>query len=179
MQTILKLTVDERINALDLSDVGETIQKEERLTRLQADFYESLYRDFLRVLHRSYSVRVVPDERIDTFWHAHIATNEAYERDMIGVFGRVPIHDSNFYGTPEWREAWAKTRQLFTQVCGYDIALHQMSDNKETTISGSASYDQAMKQQTSQNSDASYCSGGMSAQLERLVSPAAYCGGGM
>lgn len=111
-----------KIDKLDLSNVVKSYQKNANVDAGEALYHADLYRDFLRVLATRSADKVVPEIRIDAFWHEHMKS-EGYERDMNQTLGCKPIHDSSFYRTTAWDDAWLTTRGLFLGICHYDIGV--------------------------------------------------------
>ena len=55
------------------------------------------YRKFLTLKIRNPRVKLVPTERIDMIWHAHILDTENYAKDCMNMFGEM-LHHYPFFG---------------------------------------------------------------------------------
>lgn len=90
-----------RLNEVDFSNIKTKLQMPQPegmgWTLEQVELAEKWYRRFLTLHIKFPSGTHVPNEIIDTFWHAHILDTHAYETDCRLVFGRF-VHHFPYYG---------------------------------------------------------------------------------
>ncbi len=97
------------------------------LTLADADQAVGLYRCFSKLCVHRHDASLVPTRLIDRVWHAHLLDTAKYRADCQQVFGRVLDHFpyAGLLGEADeaaWLRDFARTRQLFLEHFGVDLA---------------------------------------------------------
>jgi hypothetical protein len=71
------------------------------------------YRKWLALKQRFPELRMAPTRDIDAFWHLHMLSPVAYQRDCARLFGRTLDHDGGFGKGPGEAEV---LRRVFTRT---------------------------------------------------------------
>jgi len=130
--------IDRDIASIDLEMVKMKLcQPKEGIgwTRDQAEDAEIEYKRYLHLCrHFPYPhYSIVPNKIMDTMWHYHILDTKAYHKDCMNVFGRY-IHHYPYFGlrgnedAQNLADSFQKTRQLYLEEFGEDIAHHREGD---------------------------------------------------
>jgi len=124
---------DERLRRVDALDLEPIVYKlmhpepgEAALSLVEADRDAALYRCFLKLCVLHPVVALVPTERLDHVWHAHMLDTAKYRADCDHVFGRFMDHFpyAGLRGQEDrraWLEDFAATRHLFMEHFGVDL----------------------------------------------------------
>lgn len=118
--------IDLEVASLNLAGVMERTAKTHNLSPHGAEVAESLYRQYLTIRRRYPDETLVPPEIVDWVWHHHILDTRNYHRDCDALFGGYLHHTPS--GSQEKRErsdedAWRKTRSMFVEEFGVDLAI--------------------------------------------------------
>jgi len=117
------------INQLDLTYIAEVMCSGSyplpRWAQQDALFCLQLYKNFLFLQKKYFSVSLVPTREIDEFWHNHILYTKNYFNDCSNIFGRYlhhqpasPLEDSDFLIA-----GYIKTKQLYLGEFGEPMDL--------------------------------------------------------
>lgn len=97
MAPLTKLqTKCEKINALDLSSIVESLTRENSgnaWNTREAIHYCELYRSFLYLVWKYPDEKITPSPEIDKVWHQHILHTKKYEFDCLNIFGKFLHHN--------------------------------------------------------------------------------------
>ncbi|GEM_PF-3722584 len=110
------------VAALDFSKEYKSIC-ESGVSALEARQMIEEYRRFLTLFLEYEGRTFVPNERVDTVWHQHLADPEKYKEDCRHVFGTTLEHDADFYGTEAFKIACKETEGVFQSRFGAPFYL--------------------------------------------------------
>lgn len=119
-----------RIDALDLEPIVCKLMHAEpgdrALSLAEADQDVALYRCFLKLCVLHPGTALVPTRQLDRVWHTHMLDTAKYRADCDDVFGHFMDHFpyAGLRGEDDrraWREAFARTRELFRLHFGAEI----------------------------------------------------------
>lgn len=124
------------IDALDLEPVVVKLIHPEHdqtvMTLAQADQLIAAYRCFLKLCAWYPDENIVPSKLIDDVWHTHILDTGKYAADSTSVFGYF-LHHFPYFGlrgaddVNAWQRSYERTRDLFRQHFGVELAAGQAS----------------------------------------------------
>lgn len=80
------------INELDLGPIKYKLVHEKDLPLSEVREMEKQYRQFLTLIHLYPVISIVPTEKIDKIWHAHILDTQKYREDCDKIFGKFIDH---------------------------------------------------------------------------------------
>ncbi|WP_372395354.1 hypothetical protein ABMY26_07275 (plasmid) [Azospirillum sp. HJ39] len=109
-----------KIADLNLARVERDLTKH-GMTPMAAAEAVALYRQFLDLVQQHPDLALCPPSAADLAWHAHMLRSAEYRADCIALFGAPIDHDGDAFGTPDFRAAWATTRQLWKERFGVDL----------------------------------------------------------
>ncbi|HYD29381.1 MAG TPA: hypothetical protein VEB64_00775 [Azospirillaceae bacterium] len=107
-----------QIHNLDLGGVRKALIERDGMPAPQAEKALTLYRAFLELAARHPDDHVAPPTLADLAWHHHMLDSQRYFRDCHAIFGGYLHHDPHVFGTDDFRQSWARTRDLFRQHFG-------------------------------------------------------------
>jgi hypothetical protein len=119
-----------RIDALDLEPIVYKLMHAEpgdrALSLAEADQDVALYRCFLKLCVLHPGTALVSTRQLDHVWHTHMLDTAKYRADCDDVFGHFMDHFpyAGLRGEDDrraWREAFARTRELFYFHFGAEI----------------------------------------------------------
>ncbi len=117
------VSLEERVRRVESLDLGPIMFKlvyreHDPISREKAEELEKHYKRFLILHLKNRSKKIVPNKKIDSFWHTHILDTQKYAVDCEHVFGYF-LHHFPYFGmrgvedAQHLEDAFAETRQLY------------------------------------------------------------------
>lgn len=106
-----------RVHALDLGPIKFKLvhDKHDVVTQDIAEKLEERYKRFLILLLKYPNKKIVPDEEVDSFWHAHILDTRKYASDCDHIFGEF-LHHFPYFGL-RGKEDEKQLQTAFAETC--------------------------------------------------------------